>query len=325
MSIHYVIRHITRFTYATDVSETVMELRMRPASVGRQHCLQFDVEVEPRARVFAYRDALGNWVHHFDLPAPHRQLTITSGARVQVETSAPLVHALPLDRWCDVDTWVEHGEEWDFRQPSRFAVWSPPLVAFADSLGPVTQRAFDPLTTVRKTMAAIHGAFEYAPNTTRVDSVIDEALTARRGVCQDFAHVMLAVLRRLHLPCRYVSGYIAPAAADDGSRPATIATHAWVEVRLPEVGWIGVDPTNNIEAGLRHIRVAIGRDYADVPPTRGIFKGGAASTLAVSVEVTPADAPPTLDPASKETSWTITTETSAPVQDVERQKPMQQQ
>ena len=102
---------------------------------------------------------------------------------------------------------------------------------------------------------------------------------------------MIAALRRLGLPCRYVSGYIAPRIGDDGPDASTIATHAWMEVYLPELGWVGLDPTHNVEAGLRHVRVAIGRDYADVPPTRGTFKGTTASTLAVSVEVTPGRGP----------------------------------
>jgi transglutaminase-like putative cysteine protease len=298
----YAIRHLTRFTYDTEASESVMELRLQPASDGRQQCLQFELQVQPRARVFAYVDALGNWVHHFDLPGKHRQLSITSRAFVQVDTAPALPNALPPDSWQAVDSWVERGDDWDFRQPSRFAEWSEALLAFADSLGPLGQRDRDPLTTVTRAMAAIYERFEYAPRTTRVDSPIDEALAARRGVCQDFTHVLLAVLRRLRLPCRYVSGYIAPAPGDR-SGSTSVATHAWVEVRLPEVGWIGVDPTNNIHAAERHIRVAIGRDYADVPPTRGVFKGGAASTLAVSVAVAPGSALPAPEPEGVEAAW----------------------
>jgi transglutaminase-like putative cysteine protease len=145
-------------------------------------------------------------------------------------------------------------------------------------------------------MGAIHSQFAYVPHSTRVDSPIDDALAARRGVCQDFSHIMTAVLRRLDLPCRYVSGYIAPRVVGD-REPTAIATHAWVEVCLPGLGWVGFDPTHNVLVGSRHVRVAHGRDYADVPPTRGVFKGGPANALAVSVEVTPGDALPTMDPA----------------------------
>ncbi len=143
--------------------------------------------------------------------------------------------------------------------------------------------------TLRRLMAEMYARFEYSPRTTRVDSPIDDALQARRGVCQDFAHILIALIRRLGVPCRYVSGYLFRH-EDVSVRSADGATHAWVETLLPDLGWIGFDPTNNLIAGDRHIRVAIGRDYADVPPTRGVFKGAAAarSELAVAVAVGPA-------------------------------------
>ena len=326
MAAHYAIRHLTRFTYASPVSESVMELRMRPATDGGQRCLQFEVDLQPRARVFAYRDFLGNWVHHFDLPRRHGQLAIVARAQVQLDPPPPLPDALPFDAWNEVDLAAARGEWWDFRQPSHFAVWSDALLGFAASLGPLAERTTDPLTTVRALMAAMHREFGYAPNTTRVDSPISEALATRQGVCQDFTHIMLALLRRLGLPCRYVSGYIAPRALGEDDGPTTIATHAWVEVLLPELGWVGVDPTNDIEAGLRHVRVAVGRDYADVPPTRGVYKGGATSTLEVNVEVTPGEALPTLDTAVVAAMWTseVTPDAAAAAELSQEQQQQQQ-
>jgi transglutaminase-like putative cysteine protease len=322
MSTHYAIRHTTSFLYASPVSETVMELRMRPATGGVQRCLQFEVEVQPRARIFAYCDFLGNWVHHFDIPRRHPQLTIVARAQVQVDATATLPASLPDDRWHAVDEWSARGDQWHFRQPSHFAAWTPALLDFAESVGAAARRRVDPLTAVRATMSAIHDGFEYAPHSTRVDSPIDDALETRRGVCQDFAHLMIAVLRHFGLPTRYVSGYIAPGTMLDGTDPTSIATHAWVEVMLPDLGWVGMDPTHNAEAGLRHVRVAVGRDYADVPPTRGTFKGHSASTLSVSVEVTPGEALPTLDPAVQQSAWTA--EAAAPADD-ERDRQQQQQ
>lgn len=324
MPTSFAIRHLTRFAYASPVSESVMELRMRPASEGSQRCLQFELELQPRARVFAYRDFLGNWVHHFDLPRRHGQLAITARAHVLTDAPPERPAALPPDAWRTIDRWVEDGEHWDFRQPSRYAEWTGSLVAFADAVEPAP-RSRDPLTTVRDIMRAVHRTFEYAPNSTRVDSPIDEALAARRGVCQDFTHIALAVLRRLQLPCRYVSGYLSPGDSSRERTAASVATHAWVEVLLPEVGWIGIDPTNGIEAGTRHIRVAVGRDYGDVPPTRGVFKGGAASTLTVSVEVVPGAELPTLDPGAAETSWTAEAAAKPEEADDQRQQMQQQQ
>jgi transglutaminase-like putative cysteine protease len=130
-----------------------------------------------------------------------------------------------------------------------------------------------------------------------VDSPIDHALETRKGVCQDFAHIMITLIRtKLRIPCRYVSGYLAHRATDEETdRSRASATHAWVEVLMPHFGWVGFDPTNWLIAGERHIRTAIGRDYADVPPTHGMFRGRATSDLTVAVRVTPTEGTPILD------------------------------
>jgi transglutaminase-like putative cysteine protease len=135
---------------------------------------------------------------------------------------------------------------------------------------------------------AIYDWFQYVPNSTKVDSPIDDALEARKGVCQDFSHIMIALARRLRIPCRYVSGYLFHEAKDK-DRSLESASHAWVEALLPKLGWTAFDPTNNLIGGDRHIRVALGRDYADVPPTRGVYKGEAQSELTVSVTVAASD------------------------------------
>ena len=140
---------------------------------------------------------------------------------------------------------------------------------------------------------AIYDGFDYEVGVTQVHSPIETALAAKRGVCQDFAHVMIALLRPLRIPCRYVSGYLFHR-EENGNKDRSVegASHAWVEAFVPRLGWIAFDPTNNLIGGDRHIRVAIGRDYADVPPTRGVHKGGAESVLSVAVTVNPSDAPP---------------------------------
>ena len=245
---HYAIRHVTRFTYTTPVSESLMEVRMQPRSEGAQRCLRFELGVQPRARVLGYRDYLGNSIHHFDVPARHGHLTLTASAHVQIDPPPALPASLPDRAWTSVDAWAQMGEHFDFRHPSRFAVWNDPLLDYARGLGAAAERAHDPLTTVRQVMAAVHQDFEYVPKSTRVDSPIDVALTARKGVCQDFAHVMIAIVRRLGLPARYVSGYIAQRPNGDLPGLTASATHAWVEVLFPEVGWVGFDPTNNSEA-----------------------------------------------------------------------------
>jgi transglutaminase-like putative cysteine protease len=154
-----------------------------------------------------------------------------------------------------------------------------------------------------------------------VDSPIDHAIETRKGVCQDFAHIMTALVRHVRIPCRYVSGYVC-SSAEHTDRSRDGASHAWVEALLPDLGWVGFDPTNNLIANDRHIRTAIGRDYADVPPTKGIFKGNAASDLTVSVRVAPSGAPPPPETElSKPPQWEEAAESEA----VDVQQQQQQQ
>jgi len=136
--------------------------------------------------------------------------------------------------------------------------------------------------------------FGYEPSATRVDSPIDEAILSGKGVCQDFAHTMIALLRYVRIPARYVSGYLYRG-CEDHDRSTPDATHAWVEALIPHLGWVGFDPTNNLVAHHRHIRTAVGRDYADVPPTYGVFRGSTESALYVAVNVEVSEQPPSLD------------------------------
>ena len=281
---HYTIRHVTRFTYETPISESIMETRMQPRSEGAQRCLHFGLSTLPAARVLVYQDHEGNAVHHFNLPAKHARLTVTAEALVDCGKPPALPEAMDPSAWQALDLMTGTGEFWDLLNPSVFASTSPLLDDLAGEL--CVDRRTDPLTTLRQLTTGMYERFEYKPQSTSVDSPIDDALQSRAGVCQDFAHVMITLVRRLGVPCRYVSGYLFRD-ADSVDRSADGATHAWIEALLPELGWVGFDPTNNLVAGERHVRVAIGRDYADVPPTRGVYKGLTAvkSELAVAVRV----------------------------------------
>jgi transglutaminase-like putative cysteine protease len=157
----------------------------------------------------------------------------------------------------------------------------------------VTRRD-DPLMVVHELNQRLFDYFEYVPRSTRVDSPIDEAIVSSKGVCQDFAHTMIALLRHVGIPARYVSGYLYRS-REDHDRSTPDATHAWVDVLMPHLGWVGFDPTNNLVAHHRHIRTAVGRDYADVPPTHGIFRGATDSELYVAVHVEASEQPPALD------------------------------
>ena len=284
---YYTIRHVTRFRYSAPITQSVMEARMQPRTEGSQRCLSFQLSVTPSTRVHNYRDYLGNVIHNFDVPGEHRQLSIIAQSQVEVRPLAELPASMPASVWDEISQ-----NEYDMLVASHFTHPSPLLSALAEELQ--VERRDDPLTFLRELTAQIYDAFAYVPETTAVDSPIDDALKARQGVCQDFTHIMLALLRPLGIPARYVSGYLY--SREGGTRSTPGASHAWVEALLPDLGWVGFDPTNNLIADYRHIRVAIGRDYDDVPPTRGVFKGKAETELSVSVRVTLADEPPPEDP-----------------------------
>ncbi len=288
----YHIRHITRYRYSAPIRESIMEARMQPRSDDNQHCSDFRLDVVPRARPTCYHDHLGNVVHHFDIPGEHQELYLLAESTVDVNPLPALPAALPYPAWQEIDALGSDGLFWDLLQASAFVHPTPLLDDLAAVLA--VDRSHDPLTTALQLNQALYRSFSYVPQSTRVDSTIDDAIAHRRGVCQDFSHIMLALLRRLGIPARYVSGYLYHR-KENHDRSEEDASHAWVEAYLPGLGWRGFDPTNNLVVGERHIRVAVGRDYADVPPTRGVFKGLAASQLGVSVRVSPTPLPITAE------------------------------
>jgi transglutaminase-like putative cysteine protease len=285
---HLSINHVTKFRYSAPIAESIMELRMQPLTEGPQRCLKFDVNLKPSARATVYYDHLGNAVHYFDIPGRHTQLVINATSIIESLPREEMPEALGPEAWEELDALVEAGDYWDMLMPSHFARPTDALLDFARELN--VSRREDPLTVLRELNTAIYNAFDYVPQSTTVESPIDEALTARKGVCQDYSNIMITLVRHLRLPCRYVSGYLFHR-VEYNDRSAQDATHAWVEALLPGLGWVGFDPTNNLLAGQRHIRVAVGRDYQDVPPTRGVFKGAAESELSVAVQVKPAEEP----------------------------------
>lgn len=311
---YYAVKHETTFHYSQPISESVMEVYMQPRSEGIQRCLRFKLTTSPRARVFEHPDPLGNTVHFFDIPTQHEHLTISAEAVVELVAPPPPPDAVGADAWDELDRAITRtGEFWDMLAPSPRTETELPLQDFVRDLD--VRRYSDPLTMLRDITTAIYENIDYTPNSTDVDSPIDVVLETRKGVCQDFAHVMIALVRNLGIPCRYVSGYLFYQNED---RSTPDATHAWVEAYLPQTGWIGFDPTNNIFAGERHIRVAVGRDYGDVPPTRGIFKGTAETELSVEVHVTQTESPFTVETLVPVSGW-------QPESDEERPQQQQQQ
>jgi len=315
----YSVRHITAFAYEPAVRESVMEVRMQPRNDARQRCLSFSLAVAPQANIMVHRDFFGNTVHHFDIPG--------KTSRIEVATQAIVEVAVPpktsdVSSWEDLDAQVAKGDYWEMLLKSDFAQPTELLGKLAAELQ--LERRGSPLELLTQLNTSLYEAFDYVPNSTKVDSPIDDALRTRQGVCQDFAHIMIALIRGLKIPCRYVSGYLYH---QDKTRERSIAgaSHAWVEAFLGAPGWMAFDPTNNLLGCERHISVAVGRDYADVPPTRGVHKGEAASELSVSVMVSPVDAlePENLPPATVIRSKPSDSNSSST--DIDQQQQQQQQ
>ena len=292
MSKLYQVRHVTRHRYENDVAESVMEVRKCPVARENQRVLSFRLGVDPGAKLFRFDEPNGNVVHHFDVPQPHRRMIIAAESLVEMKQPELLPAAVPADQWSALREVVDDAEFIEFVLPSTLVKPTDALRAFKDQVSP--HEGEDPLNYLRRVSGEIARGFEYVPLSTQVDSPIDEALESKQGVCQDFAHILVGVARIVGIPARYVSGYLFHR-QDGGDRSSSDASHAWVEAYLPALGWCGFDPTNNIEAGDRHIVTCVGRDYKDVPPTRGVYRGQSASELSVAVQVHPADSPHAAD------------------------------
>jgi transglutaminase-like putative cysteine protease len=307
--VFYAVRHLTRYRYSRPVWQSIMEVRRHPRTEYSQRCFTFQLSVNPRARIFHYVDYLGNQVHHFDLPPHHRELTIVADALVNLDAPDPLPSAMPYEAWNELDLMIEHGDHWPMLAASHYARSCPQLDDVMSELGIADRDGRDPLTLVNHVSDSINGAFDYVKKSTAVNSPIEVSLQSRQGVCQDFSHIMIAAVRRLGIPCRYVSGYVYHDELHH-DRSSEGATHAWVEALLPGLGWVGFDPTNGVVTGIRHIRTAVGRDYADVPPTKGTMKGRADTELQVLVRVAASQAllPPDEEFASDE-AWSLFFET----------------
>ena len=262
------VEHTTRFTYDAPVREAYAELRLRPLDSGGQRCLGFTLATEPRAAVRGYRDRHGNDVRHFDCLGPHQELVVTSSSEV-----------LTPEAFGDPEAGLSPLDAYDYLGPTERTPHTEAVRAFAAPF----RAAGDRMATVLALTQAVRAALRYEKGATDVNTSADEALARGRGVCQDFAHVLLAGCRSLGIPGRYVSGYVLPG----GEIGDQAASHAWVDVFLAGVGWISVDPTHGRQQTSQYVRVAVGRDYAEVPPTRGVFKGPAREALAVEVRVSP--------------------------------------
>jgi transglutaminase-like putative cysteine protease len=268
------ILHRTQYTYASPVSESFNEVRLHPVSDEWQKVNDFLLKVLPATRLRHHRDFYSNIVHHFDVPEPHRTLVVESFLHVITRPHPPLAGTetpFPLAR---IGEAVREPRIFDFLQESRFVDLSPGTWKLALD---ATTGATDTWQAALAAMRFIHGRTKYESKSTHVHTHMSDVLNERRGVCQDFAHVMLGLCRAVKIPALYVSGYLATETAS--------ATHAWVEVLIPGIGWRGLDPTHNRQTDETYIKIAVGRDYADVPPVTGNYKGTTDRKMEVSVKI----------------------------------------
>lgn len=271
--------HTTGFTYSEPVTKSFNETRITPRSDSRQSVVLEHVDTSPSARQARYSDYWGTQVITFDLHAPHDRLEVVSTAVVETEdeTRSPESIAANWDRMRSAEVVDEFDE---MLTPTPYTPHTPELLARArEAAG-----SLEPAAAAEAVVAAVNAEMSYLPGATEVHTTAADAWERRSGVCQDYAHVTLVMLRSLGIPARYVSGYLHPKASAEIGETVEGESHAWIEVWTG--GWWGIDPTNDKPVDGHHVFIGSGRDYADVTPIKGIYTGGGTSALEVSVRIT---------------------------------------
>jgi transglutaminase-like putative cysteine protease len=297
MKLH--VLHRTRFKYETSVRDSFNEARLQPVTAGMQTCHSFLLKVLPPSKLSHYLDFYFNCVHLFEIVQPHNELSVEANSVVTTGDLAVLAAEaipLPLEKIAEC---ARMERCYDFLQSSTYVETGSDLWRMALD---VTAGQTDAWQAAQAIMQYVFREFRYQSASTHVHTHMRDVLKARMGVCQDFAHVMLGLCRAIKIPARYVSGYLYNGPADQ--LKGAQASHAWVEVYLPGPGWCGLDPTNNRLADGHYVKVAVGRDYADVSPLKGTYRGTTKRQLTVDVLVTRLEenaenTPPPIEPAQR--------------------------
>jgi transglutaminase-like putative cysteine protease len=286
------LNHRTRYLYAGEASESFMEARLTPVTDERQRLLSRTFTTTPAGRVTCYADYFGNEVESFAIAHRHGELVLESASVVETFAWAPPKAALE----------ISVSEARQIYRGTRLALFEflmpSPAISLSAAVNRLANQFFKPAAPLGEALLRLNhwikAEFAYRPGSTRIDTPVSQVLAQKAGVCQDFAQLMIAVLRSAEIPARYVTGYIETETqrlAAESGRPARAAlvgaaeSHAWVEVCLPGGFWWPLDPTNDCAALERHVKVSIGRDYLDATPTRGVFKGTSTKELSVSVKM----------------------------------------
>jgi transglutaminase-like putative cysteine protease len=273
------IHHITKYTYEGPVRDSANQIILFPVKDEFQEVLEYELTITGDPAVEIFKDYYGNDVGSFTHAEPHTSLVIDS--KMEVITKP----------WPAINDSAEKEEQWrellqlrkqipyiDFLKQEHFSSLSEVL----DEICPDKARDQTPLQAAERLRNYVYDNFKYIKGVTSVESTLDEVWGLKAGVCQDFALLLLALLRLINIPARYVSGYICP--NQNGMRGEG-ATHAWIEAYIPGNGWIGLDPTNNCLAEDLHVRLAVGRNFMDCSPVKGTYKGSAGQILEVGVSV----------------------------------------
>jgi transglutaminase-like putative cysteine protease len=281
------IRYLTEYRYDAPVTDNLNALRVKPATTATQRVDDFGVRIDPESRLHQHLDYYGTTVIEYGISRPHEHMAID--VRARVATSDPIDP--PDAGWADLESPRYRAVAGEYLQPFGK---EPDDIRIDELVG--LMRAETPLAALRRLADIVPDRFEYRPGVTYVGSTVEDLLEGGAGVCQDFAHLSLLVLRRNGIAARYVSGYFfAPRNGDETADSAEVDTHAWVEALLPredgdEPIWVGVDPTNRCLTGERYVKIGHGRHYSDVPPIKGVYRGTAGSSLEASVRMHRTDA-----------------------------------
>jgi transglutaminase-like putative cysteine protease len=273
----WAVSHRTTFRYDGPVSHNFNEARLRPADNPEQRLEYFYLTTSPSAAVEHHFDFYGNWVDRFEVFDTHTLLETRSEAVVETRPPPPLPEDAAPAPLARIGEAAQNERCYDFLQPSRFTDTDPATGRLA--LGAAAGRT-DVWQAALAIMRFVHSRLEYQSCSTHVHTPMRDVLAQGRGVCQDFAHVMIGLSRSAQIPARYVSGYLATESAS--------ATHAWTEVFIPTIGWRALDPTHNRQPDESYVKIAVGRDYDDVPPLRGTYRGTLSRRMEVDVRITPA-------------------------------------
>ncbi len=271
------IQHVTRYSYNRPVKESVNQIRIYPIASPQQEILQHEVNITADPELFLFLDYFGNRCANFSLVEAHHELTIDS--RIIVRTMGNELITSVDSTWEDLQQNIA-GDFYliDLIRPDEILLNQ----VVEEMIFSFDHRNKTIMQIVEICSGFIFTDFNYIKGITTIESTVDEILEHRSGVCQDFAHVLLQLLRTMGIPSRYVSGYICP--NKNGMRGEG-ATHAWVEAWIPQLGWTGIDPTNNVWVTTHHVKLAVGRNFNDCTPAKGTFKGLARQTLSVYVSV----------------------------------------